>query len=71
MSNFEASCKLILKELRKISENDNYYFKPIKPKMSDIETISLIILAEFKTIDSEYQLFRELKLYSFNYVINL
>ena len=61
MSNMEASYKLILKELRKISENENLYFKPIKPKLSDIELISLIILAEFKSIDSEHQLFREIK----------
>src|SRR5690554_7470693 len=37
------------------------YFKPIKPKLSDIELISLIVLAEFKSIDSEHQLFREIK----------
>lgn len=56
-----ASYKLILRELRKISDKDNFYFKPIVPKLSDIELISLIVLAEFKSIDSEYQLFRELK----------
>ncbi len=61
MSNFEASYKLILKELSKISDSENLYFKPVKPKLSDIELISLIILAEFKSIDSEYQLFREIK----------
>ena len=61
MSNLEESYKLILNELRKISENENLYFKPIKPKLSDIELISLVILAEFKSIDSEYQLFREIK----------
>lgn len=61
MSNLEASYKLILNELRKILKNDNLYFKPIQPKLSDIELISLIILAEFKSIDSEYQLFREIK----------
>lgn len=61
MSNLEASYKLILKEIRKISVNDNFYFKPIKPKLSDIELIALIILAEYKSIDSEYQLFREIK----------
>lgn len=37
------------------------YFKPIKPKLSDIELISLAVLAEFKSIDSEHQLFREIK----------
>ena len=57
MSNLEASYKLILIELRKIAEFENMYFKPIKPKLSDIELISLMILAEFKSIDSEHQLF--------------
>ena len=61
MSNLEASYKLILEELSKISDSDNFYFKPITPKLSDLELISLIILAEFKSIDSEYQLFREIK----------
>lgn len=61
MSNLEASYKLILMELRKIAEFENMYFKPIKPKLSDIELISLMILAEFKSIDSEHQLFRDIK----------
>lgn len=61
MSNLEASYKLILKELIKTSKVENFYFKPRNPKLSDLELISLIILAEFKSIDSEYQLFREIK----------
>ena len=61
MNNLEASYKLILKELRKISDTDNFYFKPVTPKLSDIELISLIILAEYKSIDSECQLFRDIK----------
>ena len=61
MSNLEASYKLILKELIKISGVENFYFKPIKPKLSDLELISLVVLAEFKSIDSEHQLFREIK----------
>lgn len=61
MSNLEASYKLILKELIKISKVENFYFKPRKPKLSDLELISLIILAEFKSIDSEHQFFREIK----------
>lgn len=48
-------------EKQHIILNDNLYFKPVKPKLSDIELISLIILTEFKSIDSEYQLFREIK----------
>lgn len=61
MSNLEASYKLIFKELSKISDTENFYFKPIKPNLSDLELISLTILADFKSIDSEHQLFREIK----------
>ena len=61
MNNLEASYNLILNNLREISGIEDFYFKPIKPKLSDIELISLIILAEFKSIDSEHQLFREIK----------
>lgn len=61
MSNLEANYKLIFKELSKISDAENFYFKPIKPNLSDLELISLTILAEFKSIDSEHQLFREIK----------
>lgn len=41
--------------------SDNFYFKPIKPKLSDLELITLSIIAESSGIDSEHQLFRELK----------
>ena len=65
MSKLEASYELILDELRKISNKENLYFKPITPKLSDLELISLMILAEFKSIDSEYQLFRDIKVGGF------
>lgn len=61
MSNLEARYKLILSQLHEISENENLYFKPIKPKLSDLELIDLIVFAGFKSIDFEYQLFREIK----------
>jgi len=61
MHNFDAIYKLILNELMKITNKDEFYFKPVKHKLSDIELISLVILAEFKSNDSEHQLFRELK----------
>lgn len=60
MSNFAASYNLILEQLRKICDKENLYYKPIRPKLSDIELMALIIWAEYKSIDSEYQLFREL-----------
>lgn len=49
-----------MNNISKLTGKTNFYFKPIRPKLSDIELISLIILAEFKSIDSEHQLFREL-----------
>lgn len=61
MTNLKKSYKLILKELRQISDRKNFHFQPIKPKLSDIELIILVILAEFKSIVSEYQLFRKIK----------
>jgi hypothetical protein len=61
MSNLEASYRIVLNELSKISGSENLYFKPVKPKLFDIELISFIILAKFKSIDLEYQLFREIK----------
>lgn len=61
MSNLQANYELILTELRKLTKTENFYFKPIKPKLSDIEVIGLIVLAEFKSIDSEHQLFREIQ----------
>ena len=47
----------ILNELRKLTLNENFYFKPIKPKLSDLELIAINISAEYLSIDSEYQLF--------------
>jgi hypothetical protein len=56
-----ASYKIILDELKKIIKTENFYFKPIKPKLSDIELITINLTAEYLSIDSEYQLFRNLQ----------
>jgi hypothetical protein len=61
MSNFEANYKLILEQLQKLEFDTNCYFKPIQPKLSDLELVAINITAEFLSIDSEYQLFRNLK----------
>lgn len=61
MNTLEASYNLIVQELKTIVRKENFYFKAIKPKLSDIEVIGLILLAEFKAIDSECQLFREIQ----------
>ena len=61
MHNFIQNYELILNNLKKLKIDENAYFKPIKPKLSDIEIIALNITAEYSGIDSEYQLFRNLK----------
>jgi hypothetical protein len=58
MNNLNAIYDLILNELRKLSLNENFYFKPVKPKLSDLELIAINISAEYLSIDSEHQLFR-------------
>jgi len=60
MNNLDAIYDFILKELRKLTIKENSYFKPIKPKLSDLELIAINISAEYLSIDSEYQLFRYL-----------
>ncbi|MFP5082214.1 IS982 family transposase, partial [Pedobacter sp. JCM 36344] len=61
MSNLIRKYELILKTFREISLIDNFYYKPVKPKLSDLELITLSVVAESSGIDSEYQLFRELR----------
>ncbi|MDN3606372.1 IS982 family transposase [Kaistella yonginensis] len=61
MNNLDAIYDFILNELRKLSMTENFYFKPIQPKLSDLELIGINISAEYLSVDSEYQLFRYLK----------
>ena len=44
-----------------IDADDNYYFYPNKPKMSDCEIITLSIVGESLGIDSENYLFGKIK----------
>lgn len=60
MNNLDAIYDFILNELRKLTLNENFYFKPIKPKLSDLELITINISAEYLSLDSEYHLFRYL-----------
>ena len=47
MNNLDAIYDFILNELRKLTLNENFYFKPIKPKLSDLELIAINISAEY------------------------
>lgn len=48
-------------DLIEISLEDNFHYKLVKPKLSDLEFTTLSIVAASSRIDSEYQLFRELR----------
>lgn len=61
MNNLIQNYTFILDEFKKLSIEENFYYKPIKPKLSDLELITLNITAGYCGIDSEYQLFRDLK----------
>ena len=61
MHNLLQSYEFIHKNLLELGIKENACFKPIIPKMTDLEIVELNITAEFLSIDSEYQLFRTLK----------
>ncbi len=69
MNNLDAIYDFILNELRKLTIKENFYFKPIKPKLSDLELIAINISAEYVSIDSEYQLFRHISNSKINGII--
>jgi hypothetical protein len=54
MNNLDAIYDFILNELRKLTIKENFYFKPIKPKLSDLELIAINISAEYLSIDSKF-----------------
>jgi len=60
MNNLSANHERILEVLRKISKEQLLSYQRRKPKMSDLELISLNLTAEFMGIDSENDLFRKL-----------
>uniref|UniRef100_UPI0039A4718B IS3 family transposase n=1 Tax=Ornithobacterium rhinotracheale TaxID=28251 RepID=UPI0039A4718B len=60
MNNLGANYKIILGVLQKISKNQLLTYQRRKPKLSDLELISLSITAEYMGIDSENDLFRRL-----------
>lgn len=60
MNNFSANYKRILEVLRKISKEQLLTYQRRKPRLSDLELISLNLTAEYLGIDSENDLFRKL-----------
>jgi len=60
MNNLNANYERILEVLRKISKEQLLSYQRRRPKLSDLELISLSLTAEFMGIDSENDLFRRL-----------
>ena len=60
MNNLEQSYKKILEVLSKFFGKKLQDYQRRKPKMSDLEVISLALTAEYLSIDSECQLFRKI-----------
>jgi len=60
MNNLLANYERILEVLRKISTDTLLIYQRRRPKLFDLELLSLVLTAEFKGIDSENHLFRNL-----------
>jgi hypothetical protein len=58
MNNFKASYEKILEVMQSKTVKHNFIAQKRKPKLSDIELISLELAAQYMGIDSECQLFR-------------
>lgn len=60
MNNFIRNYRKILKTLQQVEPKMNFLNQIRKPKLSDIELIAIDLTSEYMSIDSEYQLFRNL-----------
>lgn len=59
INNLEQSYKKILEVLSKFFRNKLQNHQRKTPKISDLEAVSLVITAEYLSIDSECQLFKK------------
>ncbi len=62
MNNFKANYNKILEVLKLITEQEQFLKQKRKPKLKDIELIAMNLTAEYMSIDSECQLFREISI---------
>jgi len=62
MNNFETNYNKILEVLRSITDKERFLKQKRKPKLKDIELIAMNLTAEYMSIDSECQLFREISI---------
>jgi len=52
INNLIPNYTFILNEFRKLNISENFYYKPIRPKLFDLEVIVLNITAEYSGINS-------------------
>jgi hypothetical protein len=62
MNNFKANYNKILEVLKSITEKEQFLQQKRRPKLKDIELIAMNLTAEYMSIDSECQLFREVSI---------
>jgi hypothetical protein len=62
MNNFEANYNKISEVLKTITVKKQFLKQKRKPKLKDIELIAMNLTAEYMSIDSECQLFREISI---------
>jgi len=62
MNNFRVNYDKILGVLKSITEKEHFLRQNRKPKLKDIELIAMNLTAEYMSIDSECQLFREISI---------
>lgn len=68
MSNLHRSYTKILSVLQQLIQESSFVNQIRKPKLTDIEVISLVLTAEYLNIDSERELFRRLPDKLFNQI---
>ncbi|AMC11432.1 transposase [Lutibacter profundi] len=62
MNNFKANYNKILEVLKSITEKEQFLKQKRKPRLKDIELIAMNLTAEYMSIDSECQLFKEISI---------
>lgn len=60
MNNLKASYNKILRTINNLEKQESYLVQIRKPKLNDKEVVSLVLVAEYLGIDSEYELFRKM-----------
>lgn len=61
MNNLVQNYEIILKRLHSHNLPENFHLQRRKPKLSDLQLVALALTAEYMSVNSELQLFRDIK----------